>query len=173
MLIGILSDSHGDAVATRLAIELLRERGATQFFHCGDICGEAVLDELAACHATRFVWGNCDHPSPTLRKYVRDIGLAPPEVPVLAEIDGKSIAVYHGHERPFFLACLKPATDYIFHGHTHVFADNRAGRCRIINPGALYRARVKTVALLNPSMDDLQFLRLEDGERVRMASGKM
>jgi len=167
MLIGILSDSHGDAAATRRAIELLRDRGATLFFHCGDICGEAVLDELAACGA-RFVWGNCDHPGPALRKYVRDIGLAPPEVPVLAEADGKSIAVYHGHERQFLMACEHPATDYLFHGHTHVPADRRVGRCRIINPGALYRARVKTVALLDPKSDELQFLRLNDGHRVRI-----
>lgn len=166
MLIGIISDSHGDADATRRAIALLRRSGAELFIHCGDVCGDAVLDELAACGA-RFVWGNCDNPSPILRAYVRTVGLAWPDVPIRVEAGRKSIAVYHGHEAGFHAALASPDTDYLLYGHTHRCDDRRVGRCRIINPGALYRAKVRTVALLDPESDRLEFIPLSAGDSAR------
>src|SRR5690349_17826481 len=105
MLIGLMSDSHGDAVMTARAIALLKEHGAEIFIHCGDICGEEVLDELAVVQA-KFVWGNCDVPNAALRKYVQSIGLNPPDGPLHFELEGKKIGVYHGHEKSFEHAAL-------------------------------------------------------------------
>ena len=164
MLIGILSDSHGDAAATADAVQLLEKNGAVHLVHCGDLCGEPVLDELAG-HRCTFVWGNCDSPSPTMRKYVLALGLPWPEPPVILEFAGKRIAVFHGHERSF-AAADRDDLDYVLYGHTHKYADRRVGRIRFINPGALYRARIKTVALLNLKTDKLEFLRLESGSSV-------
>ena len=48
--------------------------------------------------------------------------------------------------------------DYLFLGHTHVRHEERVGKTRVINPGALYRAREKTVALLDTETDKLKFL---------------
>jgi predicted phosphodiesterase len=45
-------------------------------------------------------------------------------------------------------------------GHSHVPSEQRSGRVRIINPGALYRAATKTVALLDLARDRLEFLTL-------------
>lgn len=168
MLVGIMSDSHGDAAATARAVALLDHRGAKKLFHCGDLCGEAVLDELAG-HDCAFVWGNCDHPTPTLRTYVESLGLPWPEPPVRAELNGKRIAVYHGHERGFSRAANEPGQNYIFYGHTHVAADQRSDRCRLINPGALHRARIHTVALLELMTDRLEFLRLDTGEPIKVS----
>ncbi len=165
MLIGILSDSHGDAVTTATAVRLLEQRGAKHLVHCGDICGEPVLDELTGHHAT-FVWGNCDSPAPHMRKYVQSLGLPWPEPPVILELAGKRIAVFHGHERAFASAADRNDLDYVLYGHTHKYADRRIGRTRFINPGALYRARIKTVALLNLKNDRLDFLQLETGETI-------
>ena len=165
MLVGILSDSHGDARMTARAIDLLEERGASKLFHCGDLCGEAVLDALVG-HDCTFVWGNCDTVSPLLTRYVRQIGLTPPEPPVRLVLCGKTIAVYHGHERDFATVAQKGGCDYLFYGHTHRYHDQRVNGCRAINPGALYRAAVHTVALLDVERDDLQFLCVEDGRPV-------
>ncbi len=162
MLIGILSDSHGDAAATASAVRLLEERGAEHLVHCGDLCGEGVLDELAG-HRCTFVWGNCDSPGPTMKRYVQTLGLTWPEQPVLLKLAGKRIAVYHGHERSFASAAEQDAVDYVLYGHTHKYADRRVGRVRFINPGALYRARIKTMALLNLKNDTLKFFRLDTG----------
>ena len=50
--------------------------------------------------------------------------------------------------------------DYLLHGHTHVRRDERVGKVRIINPGALHRAREKTVAVLDTDTDRLTFVRV-------------
>lgn len=161
MLIGILSDSHGDAAATARAVALLEKRGAEMFFHCGDVCGLAVLDELAG-HSAHFVWGNCDDVSPADRRYVERIGLAwPGRVPVRVTLADRRIALYHGHEQEFAAALDDPDADYVFHGHTHVRADRREGRIRVVNPGALYRAKPRSAAMLDLDRDILTFLALD------------
>lgn len=165
MILGILSDSHGDVHATQRAIELLRESGATRFIHCGDLCGTGVLDALAGLDCY-FVWGNCDHPDAAMNKYVRDIGLPVPNGRLTLYIAGKSIAAFHGHEEEFHAAAGSDHFDYILYGHTHRYADTRIGRTRLINPGALYRARPHTVATLDPSTDKLTVLRLDTGRPV-------
>lgn len=162
MILGILSDSHGDAAATARAVKLLIERGATKLIHCGDICGEGVLDELAG-HDVTFVWGNCDAPTPLLRKYVQSLGLPWPTVPGRLAVADKRIAVLHGHEPEFPAAVESGEYDYIFYGHTHRYADDRVGNCRVINPGALYRAAVKTVAIFDLTTDTLSHLRIDSG----------
>lgn len=164
MILGIMSDSHGDAAATARAIQVLESSGATQLIHCGDICSESVLDEFAG-HNVTFVWGNCDSPTPQLRQYVETLGLKWPIAPVELDIDGKKIAVFHGHERGFESAIESGRYDYVFYGHTHRYADEMAGKTRMINPGALYRAGVKTVALVDLPRGAVTFLRIDTGEK--------
>ncbi len=167
MVVGIMSDSHGDAAATATAVTLLIEAGAKKLFHCGDICGEEVLAELAG-HDSVFVWGNCDVLSPGLRKYIATLGLAWPRPLVRAEIDGRMIGVCHGHKENLRETADAEGLDYLLHGHTHRPSDHRQGRCRIINPGALYRAAVKTVATLDVRTDGLRFWRVDTGMEVRL-----
>ncbi len=162
MVLGILSDSHGDAGATARAIALLKRQGAVRIVHCGDICGEDVLAEFVG-HDVTFVWGNCDSQSAAMRRYVQSLGLAWPEGRAELDIDGRRIAVYHGHERGFAGAIEGGHFHYVLHGHTHVYADSRVNGCRVVNPGALHRAAVKTVALLDVAADNVTFLRLDDG----------
>ena len=166
MLVGIMSDSHGDAAMTAKAVELLTQRGAKKLFHCGDICGQDVLAEFAG-HDVVFVWGNCDEPAAAWRTYVTDLGLPWPEPPVRVEIGGKRIAVCHGHEKGFATVTDDPTLDYLFHGHTHRHADHRKGRCRVINPGALYRASIKTVATLDLLRNDLRFWCVETARQIK------
>ena len=72
-------------------------------------------------------------------------------------MSGKSIQVFHGHEPEFRRALRNPRADYILHGHTHVPRDERIGGARVINPGALHRARTYTVATLDLDRDALRF----------------
>lgn len=165
MKIGILSDSHGDSAETARAVALLDAGGAEKFVHCGDLCGINVLDELAGRDAV-FVWGNCDDPDYTMRRYVAAIGLPWPRVPARFEAGGRQFAVFHGHEPEFAAALRGGGFDYILHGHTHQFAYRRDGGTRIINPGALHRARIHTVGLLEPLSGDLQILEVGTGAPV-------
>jgi putative phosphoesterase len=160
MLIGILSDTHDRSEMMQRAVLALQERGAQFFIHCGDICSPELLDHLAGLPSA-IVWGNCDWDRPALQRYAEAI-----QVPCYGafadlELDGKKIAVLHGDDRARMDAVLKAQQhDYLFHGHTHVRRDERIGKTRVINPGALHRATEKTAALLDTATDRLDYLRI-------------
>jgi putative phosphoesterase len=157
MLVGILSDSHGQHLVVRQAMALFDELGVTHVIHCGDVGGVGVFDELVGRPCT-FVWGNMDAIDGSLFSYLKTVGLpAPEEIPTTLTLDGKTFAVFHGHERGFQAALAGLDVDYIIHGHTHVARDSRRGSTRIINPGALKHARPKTVATLDTTTDELTF----------------
>ncbi len=157
MLIGILSDTHGRHLAVRQAVKLFDREGVEYIVHCGDVGGTAVFDELVGRECT-FVWGNMDRGSDGIGEYLRTVALREPvEVPSILRLDGKTLAVFHGHERGFRRALRVLDVDYILHGHTHVAGSERVGKKRVINPGALYRARPRTVATLDLTTDELIF----------------
>lgn len=155
-----MSDTHGRRVLTRAAVTLFDSLAVEHIIHCGDVGGMAVFDELAGRPFT-FVWGNMDYAdsvSSSLPAYLAVIGVGPPEsIPVLLNFDGKRFAVFHGHEPAFEDAPFVLDVDYILHGHTHVMRDERVNGRRIINPGALHRARPPTVATLDTASGELTF----------------
>ncbi len=160
MLIGILSDSHDRHLAVREAVTIFDELGVEHVIHCGDVGGAPVFDELVGRPCT-FVWGNMDCPSDGLLAYLQSVGLAVPDgVPTRLELDGKTFAVFHGHEGGIEAAIDALDVDYILHGHTHRARDETMGGKRIINPGALHRARRKTVATLDTATAKLTFHRI-------------
>lgn len=175
MILGILSDTHGFDQRATCAVALLERLGAEAFVHCGDIGGEAVLDELAG-RQTWLVPGNIDAPNLTLMHYAESLGLHMPDaIPLEIEIAGRTIAVYHGHEPHFNrliralrhhdLAAFESLTrglDYLLYGHAHVAAETRIGQVRMINPGALERARRYTVATLDLARDTLRFWQVDE-----------
>ncbi len=143
------------------AVELLRQYGAEFFIHCGDVGSPHVLDHLAGLPAV-FVTGNTDYDRQGLLRYGQAIDV-PGHIPSAdLTLAGKRIAVTHGDDdRLLQRLIVSQDYDYVLHGHTHLRCDHRAGRTRIINPGALHRAAVKTVALLDTETDTLQFLTVE------------
>lgn len=161
MLVGILSDSHGQHLLVRQAMALFDSLGIEHVIHCGDVGGTEVFDELVGRPCT-FVWGNMDQPSSGLFAYLKSVGLEPPQhVPTMLTLDGKTFAVFHGHEPEFRKATQTSQVDYVLHGHTHVPRDERVGQTRIINPGALHRARRKTVIVLDTSKNVLTLCHLQ------------
>jgi predicted phosphodiesterase len=104
-------------------------------------------------------------------RYVESLGLrVPTAIPLRVEIEGRSIAVFHGHEPQFLtieravlrndarlLADAAGGRRYVLHGHSHVPRDVRLGEVRVINPGALHRAARHTVATLDPARDEVRF----------------
>jgi uncharacterized protein len=157
MLLGILSDSHGRADATRAAVNALVQRRATTLIHLGDICDENVLDELIG-HEARIVFGNCDWEIHGLTRYAEVVGVKVDHPMGTIEIAGKTIAFTHGHLANLMEQALAAGVDYLLHGHTHEVRDERIGRTRVINPGALHRAKRYTVALLDPVGDRLEIV---------------
>jgi len=160
MIIGVMSDSHGRAYQVKKAIEIFERENAATIIHCGDVGGIEVFDEMVGRDA-HFVWGNTDYPDQATFAYLNSVELgAPNSVPLSLEFGGKSIQVFHGHEPEFNQALRTPTSDYILHGHTHIARDERIGSCRIINPGALHRAREYTVATIDLERDEVTFHRV-------------
>ncbi|MGH7180008.1 MAG: YfcE family phosphodiesterase [Tepidisphaeraceae bacterium] len=158
MILGILSDTHGRTEAARAGIEILRAGGAERLVHCGDVGSEPIIDLLAGANAA-FVWGNTDDDRDELARYAQRLGVQCLGRFGELDLDGKLIAVTHGDNPQLVREILhEQKHDYLLTGHTHVCADQRTGRVRAINPGALHRAAVKTVALLDLRTDALRFL---------------
>ena len=160
MLIGILSDTHDKIGIARAAIKMLQSRGAEYFIHCGDVGGEAVLDQLAGL-AAAFVWGNNDWDRDTLGRSAVRLGLRCCDTFGDLELGGKKFAVIHGDDTRLKRRLLEEQRhDYLLQGHTHVPRDERIGKVRVINPGALHRATPKTVAILDTESQALEFIEI-------------
>ena len=161
MLVGLLSDTHDRLDAMIAAMRVLRGAGAEYFLHAGDVGGEQILDVLGGDQAA-FVWGNNDWDRSELARYAKSIGVHCLNDFGEIAIDGKLFAMTHGDDQARLKRIQKDQRhDYLITGHTHVRRDERVGRIRWINPGALYRAREKTVAVLDVGSDSLKFLTIE------------
>jgi putative phosphoesterase len=159
MLVGILSDTHGRNDAMSIGIKLLRDSGAELFLHCGDIGGQPCIDLLAGLNAS-FVWGNTDWDRKSLSGYAQSIGVNCMGVTGEIELgDDRRLVMTHGDDARLKRQLLDAQRyDYFLQGHTHVRLDERVGRTRVINPGALHRAAEKTVALLDSGADSVRFI---------------
>ena len=158
MIVGILSDTHGKADAFHKGLDTLRQAGAEFFIHCGDVGPEQMLDALAGLPAV-FVWGNNDWDRLELARYAKSIDVTCGGDLYQFELDGRQLAVTHGDDDRTIAGLLQSqSVDYLFTGHTHRPHDRRQLRTRWINPGALYRARPKTVAVLDLSIGRLNFI---------------
>jgi uncharacterized protein len=161
MRIGILSDTHDQVKRTARAVALLRDEGAEVLIHCGDLTGADVVEECALL-PSYFVFGNCDFDESRLTRAMSAIGGVCLGRGGLIELAGKRIAVTHGDSGAEMdrLGALNP--DYLFYGHFHLATDERDGATRLINPGALHRASLHTVALLDVQSDSLRLLTIRD-----------
>jgi len=167
--IGLLSDSHGRWPTTEMGVELLIEKGAQQLIHLGDIGNIEVIDAMA-CESpdtgeqieAHVVFGNTDWDITELTDYAQDLGITVDHPLGWIELDQGALAFCHGHEDQVMESALGKGPRYLCHGHTHRMLDVMKGKTRIINPGALFRARQYTVALLDTDQDALEFFTLND-----------
>lgn len=159
MLIGILSDTHNQRQRTQTAVSMLKAEGAEALIHCGDLVAPDLID---LCTGLPFylVFGNNDIND--AMQIESRIALTPDAICLgwggEIELAGKRIAITHGHIYKLYRQLLAAEPDYLLTGHSHVMQDEREGKTRLINPGALHRAASYSVALLNLSEDELRFL---------------
>jgi putative phosphoesterase len=165
MLLGILSDTHDRVDAMAEGMRLLRAEKAEFFIHCGDVGSERILDHLAGEKAA-FIFGNNDWDKAELRRYAETISVQCLGDSGTVELAGKRIAVTHGDDGPLLNRLLKAQEhDYLLLGHSHIPGEDRMGRTHLINPGALHRARVKTVALLDLATDVVRWIEVRTASK--------
>lgn len=165
----MLSDSHGRAATTRRGVDTLLQHGAELLLHLGDVGTVEVIDALAAPKPdsteqidARLVFGNTDWDAAALGAYARDLGVCVDHPAGRLEVEGGELVFCHGHEPAIMADALARKVKYLCHGHTHRTLDARRGDTRVINPGALFRARVYTVAMLDTAADRVEFYQVAE-----------
>ena len=168
--IGLLSDSHGRAGTTRRAVELLQRQGVDLLLHLGDVGTVEVIDALCVEGKegddqleAHLVFGNTDWDHHTLETYAEDLDIAVDHPIGRLKVEGGDLVFCHGHEHERMDAVLQEQPRYLCHGHTHRVLDTHDGPTRIINPGALFRAKSYTVAILDTAADTLTFHEVSEG----------
>lgn len=167
MIIGLLSDSHGQLERLRGAINQLAARGCRAIVHCGDIGGAECIPILASTPAiAHAVGGNTDrwrHAELAAAARLSGVVFSPHTVE-LDVGDGRWLVATHGDNHALLESLVVGGRfSYVCHGHTHIPRDERQGGTRILNPGALfqYRNDPPTVAVLDTSTEALELLTVE------------
>ncbi len=170
--IGLLSDSHGRALTTRLAVEMLLAQGVDCLIHLGDLGCVEVIDELLALPPggdkplpVRLVFGNVDWDADSMARYAASVGVQV-DHPAgrLTLADGRVLAFMHGDDGYAMQQALADGVAFLCHGHSHRQRDEKRGATRIINPGALFRAAAYSVAVLDTATDAVAFHRVVDSD---------
>jgi len=163
-LIGVLSDTHNNIANLRAALEIFEQRGVSTLIHCGDVTALATLEWLAEFRVI-YVYGNGDYTAGEMREML--LRYDPQNYGGLTyngELGGARIAAAHGH-LPGSVEDLARSGeyDYVFHGHTHHRRDERIGRARVINPGALggLHRQERSVCLVDLASEQVEFVLLE------------
>jgi putative phosphoesterase len=165
MHIGIVSDTHDRAATLSQALDELRRRGVTVVLHCGDIESPSMISLFEGLTA-HFVYGNCDDDRSGLRTAISALGATLHEPFGHLELTGRRLAFLHGDDAALQRDLENSAHfDFLFHGHTHQIEDRRVGPTRVINPGALHRARPKSFAVLELETGRLETLAVENEPR--------
>jgi putative phosphoesterase len=98
-------------------------KDADEIWHLGDVCAEAILDEVRAIGPrVTVVRGNCDSHL---------------EWPLVVDLSRGGLKFRLQHVPPNH---MPDEVDVVLHGHTHVPRNERRGRVLFLNPGCVTRA---------------------------------
>jgi putative phosphoesterase len=148
MLLGVVSDTHGQREFTRLAVEMLRTLEVECVLHCGDI-GSPEIVGMFADWPTHFVFGNVDHDCRALRRAIQQHQQHCHERFGSLEMVGVKIALLHGDDTRLLRETIESQQwDLVCCGHTHQVQQEQVGRTLVLNPGAVYRANPHSIAVV-------------------------
>lgn len=158
MRIAVLSDTHGKTEPTKAALEQIRERDVSAILHCGDI-GSVSLIELFSDWPTHFVFGNVDEDRDRFHKAIIAAGQTSHRLFGEVIFESTRIAFLHGDDSVRLRETIASGEwDLVCYGHTHKMETHQAARTIVLNPGALYRARPRTFALVELPTLEIEFL---------------
>jgi putative phosphoesterase len=161
MQIAVLSDTHSRYATVESALEKLQARGINFLIHCGDIEDSETV-WLFHGFTAHFVFGNCDADRASIRQAVYGIGETLHEPFGSLELEGTRIAFVHGDDKRLLHDLEHSGRfDFLFYGHSHQAEQHRTGATRVINPGALFRARPKTFIILDLASGEVEPVQVE------------
>lgn len=147
MLIGIISDTHGNIDRTQQAVRLLESLEVELVLHCGDVGALAVLTRLDRW-PVHFVLGNVDSPRMLCDEEHAVHEICHDRFGSL-ELEGKRIALLHGDDSRRLRQTIQSGQwDLVCYGHTHAAAITTVGKTLVVNPGALHRSSRPSIAVV-------------------------
>jgi putative phosphoesterase len=149
MLLGVVSDSHGQLEPTRAAVRMLESLKPEVVLHCGDI-GSTDVIELFRPWPTHYVFGNVDHDDGELRQAIEQAGHVCHGRFGELTLAERRIAFLHSDNAAQFRETIHGgAFDLVCYGHTHRAEHHLQGRTLVLNPGAIYRATPHSIAVVD------------------------
>jgi putative phosphoesterase len=152
MLIGIVSDTHGNLDRTQQAVRLLESLEVELVLHCGDVGSVAVL-ALLDRWPVHFVLGNVDSPQ-ILCNGRRAANETCHDRFGSLQLEGKRVALLHGDDSRRLRQSIQSGQwDLVCYGHTHAAQIATVGTTLVVNPGALHRSSQPSIAVVElPAM---------------------
>jgi putative phosphoesterase len=148
VLLGVVSDTHGQVEFTRQAVRMLESLEVQVVLHCGDI-GSPEIVPLFHAWPTHFVFGNVDYDRAALRTAIKQAGQTCHERFGSLELVGRKIAFLHSDDTTTFRDAIASGQwDLVCYGHTHVAKEEHVRNTIVLNPGALYRANPHSLAIV-------------------------
>jgi putative phosphoesterase len=127
--------------------------------HCGDIGSPAVVELLSEWPA-HFVLGNVDQDVAELQAAIASTGQTFHERFGTLDLEGKRIAFLHGDDSRRWQATVNDGQfDLVCYGHTHQAELKRMNSTLILNPGAVFRANPRSVAVVDLPGLEIEFLK--------------
>jgi putative phosphoesterase len=149
MLIGVVSDSHGQVELTRAAVRMLESLAPEVVLHCGDIGSPEIVDLLRPW-PTHYVFGNCDQDEDWLRRAILAAGQTCHGRFGDITLADRRIALLHSDDARRFRETIHSGTyDLVCYGHTHRAEQHVEGKTLVLNPGAIYRANPHSIAVVD------------------------
>ncbi len=162
-VIAVMSDSHDDVACVDAAADVLVHAGVRRVIHCGDIVSPVVVKRLAGFRVD-WVLGNCDSNPDRLALAVRGVrGHALHGWRVVLGFGDLMIGATHGHRAAEVAALRRTGCHWIVHGHSHQVRDDIIDGVRFLNPGALHRARPRTMMLVEPGSRSVRWIEVPRG----------
>ena len=164
MKIGIVSDTHGKAGRLQKAMDIFTSHNVEAVVHCGDIGSTDCLRVLGSSEKPAYLTlGNMDRHGEMLARQAAASGVNLAwEVVEVPLGNGEYLVATHGHDEDLLSELITGEQfPYVCHGHTHRVRDERIGKVRVINPGAMRHSRDPrhpTVAILDTETDTLEHL---------------
>jgi len=138
MRVGVVSDTRDNREGFKQLLDHFLVGGARWLFHCGGL-GSIDTVELLKPWQVYIVRGERERDWQAIEVALQKARLQsslPTQLTVT--LDGQRIGLYRGEDMKLVNQAARSGQfDYIFHGHTLRRRDERQGRTRIINPGAL------------------------------------
>lgn len=165
MILGILSDTHGNCSRAKSALHAMRDYPVGHVIHCGDLGSEEIVSLLFELQENGIpvtaVAGNVDEWDPGIRIFGKKMGV-PLHGQIRLNLGGLRAGVCHGHDPRVMDSLLQdPNLEVLFTGHTHIPRDERVGPLRVLNPGAIHRAPLPGYAFFDTETGEWRRVALE------------